>query len=147
MWLGKHIKSGKQFAIKQIITENTHQTHLKEIWFGTNFFMLGGKPKPEFKEYSGVKNLAKMYSYEINHKDTWIFYEQCGSSLGNNLYDIKAEKLFGDQKLYKVTSHLTLDILSIFLPGNGQKSTNPEELNHRNLQTFSLVKSMRNCPF
>jgi serine/threonine protein kinase len=29
VWLGKHIKSSKQFAIKQIITQNTHQTHIK----------------------------------------------------------------------------------------------------------------------
>lgn len=29
VWLGKHVKSGKQFAIKQIISNNTHQTHIK----------------------------------------------------------------------------------------------------------------------
>ena len=43
-----------------------------------------------------------MYSYEINQSDTWIFYEKCGNSLGSNLYDIKAERVYGDQRLYKI---------------------------------------------
>jgi hypothetical protein len=47
-----------------------------------------------------------MYSYEINQKDTWIFYEKCGSSLGNCLYDIKGEKYNGE-KVYKVPLLLT----------------------------------------
>lgn len=102
MWLGRHVKSGKHFAIKQIITQNTHQTHIKEIWFGTNFFTLGGIPKPEFSGFEGVRNLVRMYSYEINQTDTWIFYEKCGNSLGSNLYDIRSEKVFGNEKLYKV---------------------------------------------
>lgn len=38
VWLGEHKKNKKKFAIKQIITESTHQTHIKEIWFGTYFF-------------------------------------------------------------------------------------------------------------
>lgn len=29
VWLGEHKKSGKLFAIKQIKTENNHQTHMK----------------------------------------------------------------------------------------------------------------------
>jgi serine/threonine protein kinase len=74
VWLGRHIKSGREFAIKQIITQNTHQTHIKEIWFGTMFFSLGGIPKPEFASFPGVKNLVRLYSYEINQTDTWIFY-------------------------------------------------------------------------
>lgn len=90
VWLGKHIKSGKQFAIKQIISNNTHQTHIKEIWFGTMFFTLGGVPKPEFSTHPGMKNLVRLYSYEINQTDTWIFYEKCGKSLGTSLYDIKS---------------------------------------------------------
>lgn len=102
VWLGKHVKSGKQFAIKQIISNNTHQTHIKEIWFGTMFFTLGGVPKPEFSTYPGIKNLVRLYSYEINQTDTWIFYEKCGKSLGTSLYDIKSEKIFGEEKLYKV---------------------------------------------
>ena len=102
MWLGRHVKSGKHFAIKQIITQNTHQTHIKEIWFGTNFFTLGGIPKPEFSGFEGVRNFVRMYSYEINQTDTWIFYEKCGNSLGSNLYDIRSEKVFGNEKLYKV---------------------------------------------
>lgn len=52
-------------------------------------------PKPEFAAFPGVKNLVRMYSYEINQSDTWIFYEKCGHSLGSNLYDIKAEKVYG----------------------------------------------------
>lgn len=63
VWLGKHIKSGREFAIKQIITQNTHQTHIKEIWFGTMFFSLGGVPKPEYTTFPGVKNLVRLYSY------------------------------------------------------------------------------------
>lgn len=38
------------------------------------FFTLGGVPKPEFNRFSGVKNLVRLFSYEINQKDTWIFY-------------------------------------------------------------------------
>ena len=90
VWLGRHIKSGREFAIKQIITQNTHQTHIKEIWFGTMFFSLGGVPKPEFSKFPGVKNLVRLYSYEINQTDTWIFYEKCGLSLGSALYDIRS---------------------------------------------------------
>lgn len=29
VWLGEHKKSGKLFAVKQIRTENNHQTHMK----------------------------------------------------------------------------------------------------------------------
>lgn len=29
VWLGEHKRSSKLFAIKQIITENNHQTHMK----------------------------------------------------------------------------------------------------------------------
>ena len=60
------------------------------------FFMLGGVPKPEYSQFSGIKNLVRMYSYEINQTDTWIFYERCGSSLGSTLYDIRSEKVYGD---------------------------------------------------
>ena len=95
VWLGRHVKSGREFAIKQIITQNTHQTHIKEIWFGTMYFTLGGVPKPEFANFPGVKNLVRLYSYEINQTDTWIFYEKCGLSLGSGLYDIRSEKVYG----------------------------------------------------
>ena len=79
---------------------------MKEIWFGSVFFTLGGLPRPEFSKHAVIKNLAKMYSYEINQKDTWIFYEKCGSSLGSCLYDIKGEKYNGE-KVYKVLLLLT----------------------------------------
>lgn len=69
---------------------------------GTSFFQLGGVPKPEFAEDPGVSNLCRLYSYEINQTDTWIFYEKCGNSLGSELYDIRSEKSFGSEKLYKV---------------------------------------------
>jgi hypothetical protein len=52
-----------------------------------------------------------MYSYEINQSDTWIFYEKCGQSLGSNLYDIKAERVYGEQRLYKVISIFIKDLL------------------------------------
>ena len=29
VWLGEHKKSKKKYAIKQIITESSHQTHIK----------------------------------------------------------------------------------------------------------------------
>jgi hypothetical protein len=54
------------------------------------FFTLGGVPKPEFNKFPGIKNLVRLYSYEINQTDTWIFYEKCGNSLGSTLYDIKS---------------------------------------------------------
>ena len=54
------------------------------------YFTLGGVPKPEFANFPGVKNLVRLYSYEINQTDTWIFYEKCGLSLGSELYDIKS---------------------------------------------------------
>lgn len=42
VWLGQQKKSKKKLAIKQILTKNPHQTHLKEIWFGNYFFGTGG---------------------------------------------------------------------------------------------------------
>jgi len=54
------------------------------------YFTLGGVPKPEFSTHPGIKNLVRLYSYEINQTDTWIFYEKCGKSLGTSLYDIKS---------------------------------------------------------
>ncbi len=75
--------------MKQIITESNHQTHIKEIWFGTYFFEFGGAPKAEFADHPGINNLVKLYYYFINKKDTWILYEKCGDSLGNALYDLK----------------------------------------------------------
>ena len=89
VWLGEHKKSKKKYAIKQIITESSHQTHIKEIWFGTYFFEFGGAPKEEFSDHPGIRNLVKLYYYFINKKDTWILYEKCGDSLGNCLYDLK----------------------------------------------------------
>lgn len=74
VWLGEHKKSKKKYAVKQIITESSHQTHIKEIWFGTYFFDFGGAPKEEFATCPGIKHLVKLYYYFINKKDTWILY-------------------------------------------------------------------------
>ena len=84
------------------------------------FFTLGGVPKPEFSAYAGVKNLVRLYSYEINQTDTWIFYEKCGQSLGSALYDIRSEKIYGEQKLYKVFIYSIIDPLqnSLSIHGN-----------------------------
>lgn len=88
-----------------------------------------------------------MYSYEINQSDTWIFYEKCGDSLGSNLYDIKSEKVYGDQRLYKVFFSIFSDILQTFLPINGIWSKSFKETNYWNLQTFGSAQLMWNCPF
>ena len=105
VWLAEHKKNKKKFAIKQIITESTHQTHIKEIWFGTYFFEFGGAPKEEFVDHTGIQNLVKLYYYFINKKDTWIVYEKCGDSLGNALYDLKGERV-GSEKIYRVQFRL-----------------------------------------
>lgn len=75
-----------------------------------------------------------MYSYEINQSDTWIFYEKCGHSLGNNLYDIKAERVYGDQRLYKVISYDILDLLQVILPATGPRPLPSKTPNNLDLQ-------------
>ena len=74
VWLGVHKRTKKPFAIKQILTKNSHQTHLKEIWFGNFFFEFGGEVRQEFSRHPGTNHLAKMYAYDIRKEDTWIFY-------------------------------------------------------------------------
>lgn len=90
VWLGEHRKTKETFAIKQILSNNTHQSHMKEIWFGTYFFE-GGQPKEKFSNFPGGKNLVRFLAYDVKPQDTWIFYEICGDSLGNHLYDLKGE--------------------------------------------------------
>lgn len=48
VWLGVHRSSKRKVAIKQILTKNPHETHLKEIWFGSYFFEKGGEAREEF---------------------------------------------------------------------------------------------------
>jgi hypothetical protein len=31
-----------------------------------------------------------MISYDIQHLDTWIFYELCDQTLGSSLYELRA---------------------------------------------------------
>lgn len=51
VWLGENKEKPEQiYAVKQILTNNTHQTHIKEIWFGS-FFFEKGVPKPEYTKY------------------------------------------------------------------------------------------------
>lgn len=45
VWLGVQRKTKRKLAIKQILTKNPHQTHLKEIWFGSFFLTSGGEPR------------------------------------------------------------------------------------------------------
>ena len=41
-------------------------------------------------------------AYEIKPLDTWIFYELCGESLGNALYELKGEGSYQGERIYKV---------------------------------------------
>jgi dual specificity tyrosine-phosphorylation-regulated kinase 2/3/4 len=100
VWLGEHRSSHKRYAIKQILSKNTHQSHLKEISFGTHFFD-GGEIKKQFLSFPGHKNLVKFLAYELKPLDTWIFFELCGESLGNHLYDLKGES-HGSERHYRV---------------------------------------------
>jgi dual specificity tyrosine-phosphorylation-regulated kinase 2/3/4 len=45
VWLGVHRTTKRKVAIKQILTKNPHETHLKEIWFGSYFFEKGGEAR------------------------------------------------------------------------------------------------------
>jgi dual specificity tyrosine-phosphorylation-regulated kinase 2/3/4 len=45
VWLGVHRSSKRKVAVKQILTKNPHETHLKEIWFGSYFFEKGGEAR------------------------------------------------------------------------------------------------------
>jgi dual specificity tyrosine-phosphorylation-regulated kinase 2/3/4 len=42
VWLGVHKASKRKVAVKQILSKNPYETHLKEIWFCTYFFDRGG---------------------------------------------------------------------------------------------------------
>jgi dual specificity tyrosine-phosphorylation-regulated kinase 2/3/4 len=101
VWLGVHRSSKRKVAIKQILTKNPHETHLKEIWFGSYFFDRGGDPREEFENHIGINNICKLYSYEIKTVDSWLYYEVCEESLGSSLFDIKTETISGE-KCYKV---------------------------------------------
>lgn len=43
----------------------------------------------------------KFLAYDIKPLDTWIFYEICGESLGNHLYDLRGENN-GTERVYRV---------------------------------------------
>jgi dual specificity tyrosine-phosphorylation-regulated kinase 2/3/4 len=45
VWLAVHRSTKRKVAVKQILTKNPHETHLKEIWFGSYFFEKGGEPR------------------------------------------------------------------------------------------------------
>ena len=65
VWLGIQKKSKRRVAIKQILSKNPHQTHLKEIWFGGYFFNQGGEPREEFASHPGINNICGLLTYEI----------------------------------------------------------------------------------
>ncbi len=60
MWLGQNKKTREMFALKQILTNNAHQTHIKEIWFGSYFFEKG-TPKEKYQQYRGKKLFLHIY--------------------------------------------------------------------------------------
>ncbi|CAK85917.1 unnamed protein product (macronuclear) [Paramecium tetraurelia] len=101
VWLGEHKRTKEKFAIKQILSTNTHQSHMKEIWFGIHFFQ-DGQPKQQFTSFPGSKNLVRFLTYDIKPQDTWIFQEICGESLGNQLYDLKGKNI-NNERMYKLT--------------------------------------------
>lgn len=43
-----------------------------------------------------------MLQFEIKTQDTWIFYELCGESLGNSLYDLKGEGYINGERVYRI---------------------------------------------
>jgi serine/threonine protein kinase len=102
VWLGIQRKTKKRLAIKQILTKNPHQTHLKEIWFGNYFFTAGGEPREEFADHIGVRNICRLLAYDIRPVDTWLFYELCEDSLGNSLYELRSDHSSGEDRSYTV---------------------------------------------
>lgn len=38
VWLGVNEKNKQLYAIKQVLSTNAHQTHIKEIWFADQFY-------------------------------------------------------------------------------------------------------------
>ncbi len=47
-----------------------------------------------------------MVAYDIKPIDTWIFYELCGDSLGNSLYELKGEETDPNgERIYKVSKN------------------------------------------
>ncbi|EAS00330.2 Serine/Threonine kinase domain protein (macronuclear) [Tetrahymena thermophila SB210] len=101
VWLGEDKQTKENYAVKQILSSNAHQTHIKEIWFGS-FFFKNGVAKEKYQMYRGVNNLSKMMNYEIKQVDTWIYYELCGESLGSSLYELKGEGYRGEERVYRV---------------------------------------------
>ncbi|KAL4503310.1 hypothetical protein ABPG72_000916 [Tetrahymena utriculariae] len=101
VWLGEDKQTKENYAVKQILSSNAHQTHIKEIWFGS-FFFKNGVTKEKYQMYRGVNNLSKMMNYEIKQIDTWIYYELCGESLGSSLYELKGEGYRGEERVYRV---------------------------------------------
>ncbi|KAL4455024.1 hypothetical protein ABPG74_006406 [Tetrahymena malaccensis] len=101
VWLGEDKQTKENYAVKQILSSNAHQTHIKEIWFGS-FFFKNGVAKEKYQMYRGVNNLSKMMNYEIKQIDTWIYYELCGESLGSSLYELKGEGYRGEERVYRV---------------------------------------------
>ncbi|CAD8099105.1 unnamed protein product [Paramecium sonneborni] len=101
VWLGEHKRTKEKFAIKQILSTNTHQSHMKEIQFGIHFFQ-DGQPKKQFTNFPGCKNLVRFLTYDIKPQDTWIFQEICGESLGNQLYDLKGKNV-NNERMYRLT--------------------------------------------
>ncbi|KAL4477752.1 hypothetical protein ABPG72_018926 [Tetrahymena utriculariae] len=119
VWLGENNNTKEQYAIKQVSTKNVHQTHVKEIWFGSQFFE-NGQPKPQFKGCRGkmkyfyfyqiyelimlgISNMIRLAGYDLKPVDTWLFYELSGDSLGTNLYDLKGEgKTPEGERIYKI---------------------------------------------
>jgi len=82
--------SKRKVAIKQTLTQNPHETHLKEIWFGSYFFDKGGEVREEFEHHIGINNICRLYSYDIQTVDSWLYYELCDESLGSSLFDLRA---------------------------------------------------------
>ena len=56
----------KNYLVEEdsLVTNNNHQTHIKEIWFGSYFFEKG-LPKDKFSHYRGINNLSKMIGHDI----------------------------------------------------------------------------------
>jgi len=67
-----HRTSKKKVAIKQILTKNPHEIHLKEIRFGTYFFEKGDKPGNNLKiilfaDYLPTKFTVSIHDYTIKY--------------------------------------------------------------------------------
>lgn len=71
-----------------------------------------------FIYFLGITNLSRLLAYDIKPIDTWIFYELCGESLGNSLYDLKGSGNIGGERVYKVNKSnlipLNINIIKLF---------------------------------